>query len=137
MADRLWSYAVRDDWDWRCAVCGTGKCEAHHLVPRQHEAMRYDLMNGIALCAQHHQFDSDVSPHQNAQGWLLWLDEHHPLRRAWYRAVMTNGEHREFSGTKNAEYYCGVIRTLREYVPEDEFERIVGVRFSRYLDNSE
>ena len=29
-ADQLWSLAVRDDWNNRCAVCGFGKCEAHH-----------------------------------------------------------------------------------------------------------
>ena len=70
IAAQLWSLAVRADWANKCAVCGYGKTEAHHLIPRQHEATRYNIRNGIALCASHHQFDKDVSPHQNAAGWL-------------------------------------------------------------------
>jgi hypothetical protein len=60
IADRLWSRAVRDDWAWRCAVCGNQPCEAHHLVPRQHQGTRYDLTNGVALCAHCHQFSKDL-----------------------------------------------------------------------------
>ena len=133
MADQLWSLAVRDDWNNRCAVCGNTKCEAHHLVPRQHEAMRYELRNGIALCASHHQFDADISPHQNAAGWLKWLKDHFPLRHAWYVEVIESRKHLAFDGTKNAVHYMEVIDGFRPFVPEEEFERIVGIRFNEYL----
>ena len=129
MADRLWSHAVREDWAWKCAVCGHRKVEAHHLVPRQHEATRYLLRNGIALCASHHQFDKSVSPHQNAAGWLEWLESAHTELAEWFKSNCRP----EFHGTKNVEYYCGIIRGLRQYVAEDEFERIVGIKFSRWL----
>jgi hypothetical protein len=133
MADRLWSIAVRYDWGSRCAVCGISKCEAHHLIPRQHEATRYDLINGIALCASHHQFDPDISPHQNAAGWLRWLRDNHPSFHTWYLAMIESRDYRGFDGTKNAEHYIDVILRLREYVKPDDFERIVGIRFSEYL----
>ena len=133
MADMLWSLAVRADWNNRCAVCGSGKCEAHHLIPRQHEATRYDLRNGIALCASHHQFDADISPHQNAAGWLLWLRDHQPSFYAWYLATIENGYYRGFKGTKNVQHYIDVILRLQQYVEADDFERIVGQRFSEYL----
>ena len=132
MADALWSYAVREDWAWKCAVCGSATVEAHHLVPRQHEATRYLLRNGIALCARCHQFDPDVSPHQNAAGWLSWLVINHKELYGWYR----ENERPEFSGTKNPAYYCEQIKRLREYVPAEEFERICGVKFSRWLENN-
>lgn len=133
MADRLWSLAVRSDWCNQCAVCGNSKCEAHHLIPRQHERTRYDLNNGIALCASHHQFDPEISPHQNAAGWLLWLAEHCEFTAEWYTKTVDSGDYKRFEGTKNAQHYIDVIQGLREYVEDDEFVRIVGVRLSGYL----
>ena len=132
MADALWSLAVREDWAWRCAVCGSATVEAHHLVPRQHEATRYELRNGIALCSRCHQFDPDISPHQNASGWMLWLKRYHRPLWQWY----SDNPRPEFTGTKNAAHYIEVIQGLREYVPAEEFERIVGVKFSRWLEQS-
>lgn len=133
IADKLWSLAVRDDWNNQCAVCGIGKCEAHHLVPRQHEKTRYDLWNGVALCSSHHQFDADISPHQNAAGWLNWLKEHYPMRHEWYSDISESGEYRNFNGTKNAAHYIEIIEGFRQYLEPEVFERIVGVRFNQYL----
>ena len=133
-ADRLWSVAVRGDWAWKCAAGGHGKCEAHHVIPRQHEATRYALRNGIALNTWHHKFDPDMSPHQNAVGWLKWLSEHYPELHQWYLETTESGEHKRFSGTKNTSYYIGVIRRLKQHVPAEDFERIVGIRFSRWLE---
>lgn len=134
MADALWSRAIRDDWANRCAVCGSTKTkvEAHHLVPRQHEATRYELLNGIALCARHHQFDRDLSPHQNAAGWIAWLNRNHRERAEWY----IDNRRPVFTGVKNAAYYIDVINRLREYVDPLEFEGIVGVTFSQWLEEN-
>ncbi len=129
MCDSLWSLAVRADWANKCAACGAVKCEAHHLVPRQHEATRYNLRNGIALCAMHHQFDKDISPHQNAAGWMTWLQCKHPKVATWY----SDNRRPTFNGTKNPLYYCDTILSLREYVDHATFVSIVGMKFSRYL----
>lgn len=129
-ADQLWAIAVKVDWNHRCAVCGTQSAlNSHHLVPRQHEATRYELRNGICLCVPHHQFDRDLSPHQNSAGWLEWLKWHHPTLADWY----VENRRPKFEGTVNAAYFCDVIRRLGEYVEPDDFSRIVGVKFSRYL----
>jgi len=136
IADRLWSKAVLADWDHLCEVCAHRKCEAHHLIPRQHEATRYELRNGICLCAHHHQFNAELSPHQNAAGWLLHLSVWHPELHRWYTETVQSGDHRRFKGTKTAEHYCDVIRGLKQYVEETDFERIVGIRFSNYLLDS-
>lgn len=133
IADALWSRAIRADWNHKCAVCGKGQCEAHHLIPRQFEATRYEMRNGIALCARHHQFDADVSPHQNAAGWLAWLKANQPLRHAWYTRMIADNEHRKFDGTKNPVYYCDIIRRFRQYVEPDVFDAIVGMKFSTWL----
>lgn len=131
MADRLWSLAVRSDWNWRCAVCRSGKCEAHHLVPRQHQATRYELRNGIALCTHCHQFDKDLSPHQNAAGFIFWLESHHADLAEWY----FDNRRPRFDETLNAAYYCEQIQRLRQYVEPEDFVRVVGVKFAAYLED--
>ena len=135
MADRLWSRAVLQDWNYCCAVCGAGRCEAHHLIPRGREATRYNLMNGIALCAQHHKFDSAVAPHQNAAGWMLWLEGRYPSLRDWLLETVRDGN--RFHGTKNAAYYCHQIRNLRGYVSDGEYAEIVGVKFGAWLEENQ
>ena len=129
-ADQLWSLAIKEDWAHKCAVCGTSSTlNSHHLVPRQHEATRYELRNGICLCVAHHQFDNDLSPHQNAAGFIKWLEWHHPELAEWLF------EHcrPKFDGTKNAAHYIEVIRSLRQHVEPDDFDRIVGIKFGRHL----
>lgn len=134
MADQLWSIAIRDDWNYRCAVCNGGNCDSHHLIPRQHELYRYDLNNGMSLCRACHQFDGNHSPHQNAAGWLKWLRENQHDRYLWYTAHTESNE--VFRGTKNAAYYIAHIRRLRQYVDDAEYERVVGVRFARWLEDN-
>lgn len=139
MADSLWSLAVRADWNHRCCVCGTrSSLNAHHLIPRQHEVTRYTpLRNGCCLCAHCHMFDADISPHLNAAGWMLWLSEHWPNLHKWYTTTVANGDHKPFDGITTPAYLCDVIRGLREYVEEDDFDRIVGIRFARWLRRKE
>lgn len=136
-ADRLWSFAVRDDWGWECAVCHQSDIQLHphHLIPRQHESLRYDLTltNGMALCAWHHVRDPNVSPHVTAGGWLLWLYENFPKRHEWYIELIANGSYKTFDGTTNATYFIGVIRDLKQYVTDKDYERILGVKFSEWL----
>ena len=135
IADTLWSKAVKDDWCNRCAVCGTGsELNAHHLISRQHQATRYDLRNGICLCANHHQWNADISPHKNAEGFRQWMETHHPLRRQWWSEMIATYAYRQFDGTTNELYYCDVIRGFREYFEPDVFEKIVGKKFNTWLD---
>lgn len=134
ISDKLWSLGVKHDWVDRCAVCGWSKTlHAHHMVPRTHEGLRYDLNNGIALCPSCHLFSKDVSPHQNAAAWLAWLISHHPTKAEWY----IDNRQPSFDGTKNVEYYVGVIRRLKQYVEPLEFDSIVGVRFSAWLEETQ
>ena len=135
MADRLWSLAVRDDWGNECAVCGAGKCDAHHIIPRQHQITRYDLQNGIALCSNHHQFDKDVSPHQNATGFVLWLEANHAKIAVWAFELQASGGHWVFDGNTSWPYYCDEILRLKEYVDDADYARIVGKRFSAWLED--
>ena len=136
MADHLWSTAVHDDWANKCAVCGRGGAvDAHHLFPRQWTATRYELRNGIALCALHHKFDAATSPHMNAMGWVKWLGAHHRELSAWYTDMEQSEDYKQFDGTKTALFYCDIITDLRQYVMDDDYRKICGVKFSAWLDN--
>lgn len=134
MADRLWALTVKIAWHNRCAMCSRGGVlNAHHLVPRQHQAVRYDLRNGICLCSRCHQWCPDRSPHQAAAGFMAWLEEQCLLHYQWLMETTKSGEYRIFKATTNTSYYIHQIRRLRQYVESDDYERIVGVRFAAYL----
>ena len=137
-ADALWSIAVRSDWAWKCAACQNTTVEAHHIFPRQHQATRYVLRNGIALCALHHKLHPEMSPHGGTpDGWRDWLKKYQHELYFWYKETEDINGHKAFDGTTNADYYIETIKRLKEYVDEDAFVRIVGVKFSRWLEESE
>jgi len=134
IADDLWSLAVKEDWAWGCAICGRKhSLNSHHLVPRQHEGARFDLANGICLCKSCHQFCPKHSPHQHGEGFKQWLAARHPNVAQW----LEENAHPQFDGTKNEPYYCDVIRSLKQYVEPEDYERIVGINFSRWLEEND
>lgn len=138
MADQLWSLAVKDDWNHQCAICNhRGTLDSHHLIPRQYMATRYSLANGICLCRRCHQFCPERSPHQNAAGFISWLWARHPSIAEMYLKKAESFIGRSFDGVTNAQYYCELIVQLKEYVEEDDYRRIVGVRFAEYLESQE
>lgn len=136
IADDLWGWAVREDWGHKCAVCKQPGDQPHHLVPRQFYRLRYDMMNGICLCYVHHEADPEYAPHKNAAGWMSWLLSHHPTRYWWYCNTIDEFGYRDNMESRTIEWYCDVIRGLRDVVEPDDFERIVGVKFAAWLDNA-
>jgi tartrate dehydratase beta subunit/fumarate hydratase class I family protein len=64
---------------------------------------------------------------------MRWLKHNQSLRYEWYVETVSNGEHLKFDGITNAVYYCGVIRSFREYVEQEVFQEIAGMKFSKYL----
>jgi hypothetical protein len=141
IADDLWKRAVRNDWNDRCAVCGAARgskeLHTHHLFSRSWPKIRYDLRNGIALCASHHKFDPAVSPHANGKGFDVWLKEHHPLRWKWFDYQGNSKDYKQFDGIRNEQYYCDAIRSLKQYFDDETYTSIVGVRFSQWLEEQE
>ena len=53
----LWRARVQERWGHRCAFCGDQKAplEAHHIVPRKHRLLRFDVRNGLLLCKKCHR----------------------------------------------------------------------------------
>lgn len=135
-ADQLWSHAVRDDWDNRCAMCGARNVEAHHIFPRAWETTRYDLRNGIALCPTHHKFDPDRSPHMCAPGFTAWIQESYPSVYEWVQGTWLRNDHKAFNGTKTPQHYIDVILELKQYFSDEGFADVVGKKFAAYLERT-
>lgn len=84
----LWSRAVRARAGGRCEVC---KCEdgspnekgnprrinAHHIEDRSNQALRFCIMNGVALCPTCHKFGRD-SAHRSPITFIEWLKRNRP-----------------------------------------------------------
>ncbi len=135
LADDLWAWVVKDDWGWKCACCGrSGGLNSHHLLPRQHTATRYDLKNGMALCANCHHFCPDFAPHQNSAGFETWLQREYPSIAHWVMANIESGDHKKFDGRTNDAYYCDIILGLKQYVDDDKYREIIGQKFAINLD---
>jgi len=69
-----------------CEICGTEEGTVfHHIVAKSTcKALRYDLMNMVILCPQHHNFSNEISAHStNAyaqKSFMEWLEREHPLK---------------------------------------------------------
>ena len=86
--DELWSKLVKDDWGNQCAICGRKKgLNSHHLITRSNKRFRWDVSNGICLCAEHHTLSSKISAHKTPDVFYKWLDENYPN---YYNKMLIN-----------------------------------------------
>ena len=106
-ADLLWSRLVRSRWPG-CAVCGASQTEAHHLIPRSRRATRYAIDNGIALCATHHKWSTELSAHGAPLAFAFWFAYKFPHQHNW---VM--GHHRVIAPRVTVEWYRERIAALK------------------------
>jgi len=74
--DKMWKQKVKDRDNWTCQVCNkkSTNVNAHHILPRGLKGMRWDINNGITLCAYHHTL-GNWSAHKNAIWFFGWLNE--------------------------------------------------------------
>lgn len=73
-ADDLWSEAVKVNYGYKCAYCGTSdNLNSHHIYTRSRMATRWDMDNGICLCADHHTFSQEFSAHKTPAKFYAWL----------------------------------------------------------------
>ena len=57
---RKWAKEVKEMYVG-CAICGKEeRLNAHHILPKELEDTRLDLLNGIALCPLHHRFSRRI-----------------------------------------------------------------------------
>ena len=74
--DIAWSKLVKLKAGNRCEIklCGrTKNLNSHHIFTRRNKAVRWDPMNGVALCPSHHTLDSKFSAHATPITFTNWL----------------------------------------------------------------
>ncbi len=69
-ADVEWAKRVKDRDARKCVICGSmTTVQAHHLISRYVWAYRFEIDNGISLCAYHHKYDLQCSAHRGLIGF--------------------------------------------------------------------
>lgn len=82
---RMWSEVIKTTFHHKCAVCGEPDSKdhplnAHHIMPRQNfSGLRFDPLNGIALCPKCHKFGK-FSAHKGGIWFADWLHENMSLQ---------------------------------------------------------
>lgn len=72
--DIAWSKLVKLRAGMECEYCGTKlkQLHSHHLFTRSRKATRWDVLNGISLCASHHVL-GNFSAHKSPLEFTEWL----------------------------------------------------------------
>ena len=79
--------------DKNCVICHkTERLNAHHIIPKEIKELKFDLMNGISLCPNHHRFSREISPHQNPFAFMLWLEKNRPKQFNYLKEKLSEVE---------------------------------------------
>ena len=74
--DKLFQIAINNR-DNECKKCKKQQAlNAHHLFSRARMNTRWDLDNGILLCAGCHVFSSLFSAHKTPRAFFRWIEEY-------------------------------------------------------------
>jgi hypothetical protein len=72
--DDAWSKLVKLRAGMKCEYCrNTTALNSHHVFTRVNRATRWDVTNGISLCASHHTLDSKFSAHGTPTIFTEWI----------------------------------------------------------------
>lgn len=74
--DDAWRELVKLRAGNKCEYCkATNKqLHAHHIFSRSKKSVRWDVNNGISLCAGHHVLSSSFSAHKTPTEFTYWLE---------------------------------------------------------------
>lgn len=73
--DTAWSRAVKERAGNKCEVCGKRESlNSHHYVSRSNRRLRWEVANGICVCAGCHLFKKD-SFHKNPIFGHFWMED--------------------------------------------------------------
>ena len=107
--NKLWRECIRLMFGGKCKVCGQPGTDAHHLIKRNTNGLKYkwDTCNGVYLCRTHHdRFENDVN------GLLPYL---HYLQVDWYHIAKDN---KRFEYLDKSEIEAALKAKLKELSDE-------------------
>ena len=74
--DELWSKVIRQKGYCECCMSKNKKLNAHHIFTRSRKATRWEISNGLCLCAGCHTLSSTLSAHKTPVEFTRWLEEY-------------------------------------------------------------
>ena len=81
--DNLWSKLVKEKAHHICERCGKRESlNSHHVFGRRSYSVRWDIDNGVCLCASCHRFSSVFSAHETPTLFTEWVIK--KRGRRWY-----------------------------------------------------
>lgn len=86
LLDDEWSLAVKVKAGFKCEYCGaTSWLNSHHIFSRSNFSVRWDIENGICLCALHHTL-GNFSAHKSPMDFSQWILEY--KGQEWYDKLL-------------------------------------------------
>ena len=83
--DKLWSELVKLRAGNKCEYCGSTKSlNSHHIFSKSNRSVRWNVDNGIALCALHHTLGNE-SAHKSPLSFGDWIKEKRGTE--WYETL--------------------------------------------------
>jgi hypothetical protein len=72
--DTAWAKLVKLKAGMKCEYCHTTtkQLHSHHVYSRSKKSTRWDVLNGICLCAGHHVLSSTFSAHKTPIEFTEW-----------------------------------------------------------------
>lgn len=117
-ADTAWRKLVFHLGDGKCMICGSQEfVQTHHLIPREMRSHRHIVINGINLCASHHKYSFEISPHKAPVAFFRWMISNQPERWNW---LLTQNPDRKNSITLKETYEILATRLKTEISAFDE-----------------
>lgn len=106
--DSLWSKAVKTKWHNCCALCyATEGLESHHIVHRRQSwVLRWEVKNGVALCAKCHSLADTINYIERIKPIVEWdwLGDMQVLYPVKYDYLLANNiSEEEFRRDKSEE----------------------------------
>jgi len=93
-ADKFWKQLVSIQGGQKCAICSSTEwIQAHHLIPREMLSHRHVVRNGILLCASHHKYSFELSPHKAPVSFFGWMIKNDYERWIWLLEQAPTREH--------------------------------------------
>lgn len=75
--DEAWSLLVKLRANNKCEYCKKGEgqvqIQSHHIYGRRNRSVRWEVVNGVCLCASHHTLDTRFSAHATPIEFDIWL----------------------------------------------------------------
>ena len=93
-ADVEWATRIKLRANFKCEICGWdgNGISAHHIIPRTFKDVKYELLNGIALCPRCHKTGPRAAHRWdgNSVFFLFMLQKLHPERYEFAYKYVTN-----------------------------------------------